>query len=41
MTIDLLGCKLEDIIHASGKTGFVLKIFWQQLSKNTSSIRKY
>jgi GTP-binding protein LepA len=20
--IDLLGCKLEDIIHASGKTGF-------------------
>jgi GTP-binding protein LepA len=25
--IDLLGCKLEDIIHASGKTGFV-KIYW-------------
>jgi GTP-binding protein LepA len=26
--IDLLGCKLEDIIHASGKTGFVSKIYW-------------
>jgi GTP-binding protein LepA len=25
--IDLLGCKLEDIIHAS-KTGFVSKIYW-------------
>jgi GTP-binding protein LepA len=25
--IDLLGCKLEDIIHASGKTGFGVKYF--------------
>jgi GTP-binding protein LepA len=25
--IDLLGCKLEDIIHASGKTGFGVE-YW-------------
>jgi len=30
--IDLLGCDLEDIIHASGKNRvLVLKIFWQLL----------
>jgi GTP-binding protein LepA len=26
--IDLLGCKLEDIIHASVKLVFVSKIYW-------------
>jgi hypothetical protein len=40
MTFILLD-KLEDIIHASGKTGLVLKIFWQQLSKKYLPIRKY
>jgi GTP-binding protein LepA len=40
MIIDLLGCKLEDIIHASGKTGFGVENILQQLSKNSSPIRK-
>jgi len=31
--IDLLGCKLEDIIHASGKPVLVLRIFWLLLLK--------
>jgi GTP-binding protein LepA len=31
--IDLLGCKLEDIIHASGKTGFGVEIYWPIIEK--------
>jgi GTP-binding protein LepA len=35
--IDLLGCKLEDIIHASGKTGFGVENILAAISKNPTT----
>jgi hypothetical protein len=32
---------MEDIIHASGKTGFGVEIYWPPSLKNSTTIRRW